>query len=732
MKRIIYTLLCLTSMVAMQSCINDEFEQPTTGGDSDYISIDITTLGLKTRAIEDTPLEAAVSHLDVLIFEEDGAYKYSERINVSGSAGTVNLKTKRRDVFDVNAKYYVIVVANSTYDEAVFSNLSNMDALHALKQTDERIHITGSSVDDAPQSFLMDGNAFLKGGVQPAKPTPIVLFNGVDKEKTELKVNLARAAAKVVVKLKKGDAVTFVENEHYGYYLRNLPYSTSVIPLANDTDKPNPALRTPDKTTGRYFEWSASEVTITAYLYSHSWEGNEFFGRGTSLIVNIPVVYEGMEFENSYYQIALRRSDDLNFERNHQYTITGVINAPGAEEVSKPTVIDELKYEAREWDVVEVDVNGENAPTYLSVNREVVEMHNVATDAKSLMFSSSSPVTVTISDVHYIDKFGQKQTISANGISAVAATGISGGITINSPLPTNNTIRYFTLTVRNQEGIERQVVVEQYPLTYITNQQGYYSYRSDFKTTSSRPTTYKYKGDAIVGVSLKTSGSLGNSDWNGEYSYENTNAGFWRSKVVTRQLSSGKSDIAYYYYGNNSNTPSTRSAQTGGNARMYHVRTTATSAEFNLGRPRLDANGYTNSGADNAKLVSPSFMIASRLGFINSGSGNINYANTDAELYELYSHHCNNYVEVYVDDNGQEVHLDDWRLPTEAELQIIMDLQGGSNENADAIDYLLNAEFYMSASGKVFNSKNDSDYNESQAERYGSTAGRCVRDVYDK
>ena len=84
-----------------------------------------------------------------------------------------------------------------------------------------------------------------------------------------------------------------------------------------------------------------------------------------------------------------------------------------------------------------------------------------------------------------------------------------------------------------------------------------------------------------------------------------------------------------------------------------------------------------------------------------------------------------NYVEVANDGTV----YDDWRLPTASELQIIIDLQGTSKQSADAIDYLLNANYYYSASGPVFNSKNDSGNKEHNANQ-SSWAIRCIRDAY--
>ncbi len=734
MKRIIYMLLCAVSLIAVQSCINDDMaELENTEIVNDCITLDFSSNNfLRTRTVPANEAESHVEHLDVVIFEENGTFKYSERVYVNASSGTVRLNTKRRGIFGEGDEYYVFVMANSTLNEDTFSSLADIDALRALKQVDERIHITGSSVENAPRNFLMDGVALIPtSDVDQDKensltPKPIVLYNGNDTEKTKLKVYLRRAAAKVVVELKRGNDVSFISNEHIGYYLRNMPYSTAVIPLVNSTDNPNADIRTPDKTTGEYFQWNSEMIKVTAYVYEHVWDGVYAFNRGTSLIVNIPMIYNGVEFSNNYYQIALRPKDMLNFKRNNHYTVSGTINAPGAEEVSEPVVVDVLEYGVRAWDEVAVDVNGENAPAYLTVNRDTLRMHNLNVDATTLKFASSSDVTVKLLNneafyPYYIDKFGRKQKYTGSGISGEAG-GIVGNIRVESPTPTNNTIRYFMLEISNEENLKDTVWVEQYPLIYITNQQGWYSYRDDFKETNSNPTTYEYKGDRYVSVSLEVSGGgfLSPSEWTGKYNYSTSASGFWRSKVAY-PLENGMSRIYYYVWDGNASSVSESLAESSGNARMYHVRVTSTSETYNVGRPRMTAEGYTDPGDDNANLVSPSFMIASRLGFINSSEGNISYANTDEERIRLYNNHCANYVEVYKDENGNKVELRDWRLPTAAELNIIMELQG-TGADADAIDYLLNAKYYISASGPVSNKNNATQ----------GTAGRCVRDAYDK
>lgn len=139
---------------------------------------------------------------------------------------------------------------------------------------------------------------------------------------------------------------------------------------------------------------------------------------------------------------------------------------------------------------------------------------------------------------------------------------------------------------------------------------------------------------------------------------------------------------------------------------MYHVRITASSGTYTIGRPRI-TNGVTDPGADNAELVSPSFMIASQLGAVQP-----------TEYKDVAASHCEQYVEVYKDENGNTVHLDDWRLPTKAELNIIMKFQYSS----DAMDEVLAGAWYWSASESVYN-KDGEDGSADDAYI------RCIRDV---
>lgn len=794
MKKIFnYTINVLMAVALLTSCSDvmqiDEPQLPTV--DDGAIVMEFTADGADvTRAddMADSAAEYALNTLDIMIFTDgetdaEKVLDYHQRVMATGPSGKVALG-KSRDKFEVGKQYWVYVVANSSADEAVFAQIGDVKALKDLVQEDKNIHLTGVS-DLAPSHFLMDGVAYSGATEQQAA----VVLNDGDKNvrTTKISVTLRRAAVKVVVKLIAGNDVEFTDKiagSTAGYYLRNMPYATQVI--APNTLLAQSQLTTTTETNSNHFNWMRNDagkitgVVITAYFYAHKWETNNAFTQATNLIVDIPIIYSeekdgavvATEHESNYYQIPMSRN--FTFERNHYYEVTANVNAPGADDVSEPIELEDLKYSAEPWIETSIEVGGEVGPTYLKVNQNEMKIYNSNIDSETLVFASSSPVTITVKDVYYIDKFGVQQNISASTYHISGSTdngAISGNITVKSDEPTNNTIRYFTLVVTNQTGEVEEIKVEQYPLVYVVNKLGHYSYRDDFYATDSngikdlddenRPSTYEYAGDLIRRVGLNRWDST-TKTWSYTYSSseQNTNSGyFWYSKVNRETYEGsrysadqiGRSNIDYYYWDEVTNRQNVGTmwnpewvetttyelgysgAQDPGNARMYHVRITSSSEHYKLGVPRQTTSSnlsysYTDPGEDNAELVSPSFMIASRLGFVNTGSSStLSKATTEEQRLALFRDHCANYVEVAQDGTV----YDDWRLPTEAELNIIIGLQGTANKSADAIDYLLNAVYYYAANGRVFNPGNDDRVTSAPATT-SSWSVRCVRDEYRK
>ena len=796
-NRILYILSLLMTAFWAVSCIDlSEDVDPTV--EDGAIVLHFRTPGVAVKGtIEDNECESYMSHLDVLIYEWNGSiYEpfHYERISVSATPqGTVSLHKTKND-FKENVGYKFFVIANSTLEESKFKNgdtIISYDKFLDLDQTDDLIHLSG--VDHHimnphyPQMFLMDGVAYM-GNSEPASPGHIVVNNG-STDDVVLKVTLRRAAAKILITIIPGDKVTFTPTlmaKSEGYLVRNMPNRTTLAaeggyPLNEQGAKPYWKSTTISQSP--YFNMvkvkddkgvERDGMQLTAYCYSHEWEPNYVFERGTSVVMMLPLKYkddaEEVEYINNYYQFSVTKN--LHIKRNTVYDLRIKLNAPGAEDITTPEEVKEIQYFTAPWEIVNLPVSGENTVKYLKVNKEKIYMYNVADDNTSLYFSSSSPVTVTFvpGSAYYYNKYNEKITLQNNSTEAGSISGatvsgaVSGNISVHSNIPTNNTIRYFQLKVTNEDGLSEIVNVEQYPLIYITNNLPWYSYRDDYyyrtsgghkwngntdqqTTAGDSPTTYRYAGDHIV--SVYKIDEVDTKTKQVKYTYtsatpssSNGGTGFTASKYRGDKLNNSENyNIMYYSFTYNKSwwgvggtwnmSTNTRCEQH--NVRNYHVRMMASSEDYTVGRPALDEYGYTAGDDDNALLVSPSFVIASRLGAVLSTYSGLSNMSNEKKLI-AFADHCKNYVEVDdVNDDKKdpvEVH-DNWRLPTEAELKIIINIQGKSGQNADAIDFLLNGAYYMSASGPVYNPKN-SDGSSALANPMDAkdVAIRCVRDAF--
>lgn len=708
MKGIINTLLISAASVLLFSCqVKESYEVPM----NEEIILDLSS-GITKAVVEDTSVESFVNHLDVFIFSDNAgrpsAANHYGRYQVNG-ASKVTLAAQRSS-FQDNASYHIYVLANSNITENDFRTIleaEGYDGLIAKKQEDELIHLTGLNVEGAPEYFLMD--AALRN---------VTLNNGNPADNTLLSVTLRRAAAKVMINIKAGENVEFKSfsvaqgSEGARYYVRNLPYSTFLFAEARNDEEVTAAVRNTSKEGDRHFSWDPEKddknVSLLTYVYPNSWSEGSLLENETCVVMNLPMLFtpDGgipVEYHNSWYKIHM--TGEKVIRRNNYYEVNINLNRPGAISEITPVDVEDLRYTVEEWTPQSINVGGDDKPKYLMVNKSKMDMHNIAVDAKTLEFASSSPVTIKVENRYYYDKFGQKKDVPTNvSIKGITDGGIAGNITVNSPVPTNNAIRYFTLVIANEEGLVERVDVTQYPLEYITNQQAYYSYRTDFKNTNAYPTTYQYKGDRYV------SASWSNSSWS--YSTGTGDDYFFTSKVAD-QNSDGTSDIHFYSYSQFGNSPSMSKNSIDGldNARMYHVNITSSSNTYVVGIPMQDVDGYTDNSTENSKLVSPSFMIASQLGAVYSSGGDTESNRKRART------HCKEYAETYVNENGEVVHLTDWRLPTAAEIGIIVKFQTKS----EVMDVVLGGRYYFCASGTVgtgITGNNDGYFL------------RCIRDVY--
>lgn len=647
-----------------------------------------------------------------------------------------------------------------------------------------------------PQMFLMDGVAYM-GESEPATAGNIKINDTDNKdEDITIKVTLRRAAAKVQITINPGDKVTFTPElmaQSQGYMVRNMPIRTTLsaegdYPLNENGARPYWKSTTISQTP--YFQLipitdgegdNNYQVQVTLYCYSHTWLKDEAFEKGTSVVLMLPLLYtengDTVEYINNYYQLSFSKKETGTsnesyhlIKRNTYYDLRVNLNAPGAEDFNEPEEVEDIQYFTAPWEQIDLNVSGESGVKYLKVNKEKLYMYNVADDNTSLYFSSSSPVTVELvsGSAYYNNKYNQKITLENPDIRGTTETGsVSGNISVHSDIPTNNTIRYFQLKVTNQQGLSEIVDVEQYPLIYITNFLPWYSYRDDYyyrttgghkwngnvdklTTAGDLPATYRYEGDHIASVYQIE--SVDTTTREVKYTYSSAspsnNHGYTASKYRGDKVSNTSQNYNIMYYsfsyaksggnwwggGTYKWTMNTGTRCEQHNVRGYHVRVMASSNDYTIGRPALDEHGHTARDEENAKLVSPSFVIASRLGAVLSTYSGLSSMSNDKKLV-AFADHAKNYVEVddVNDDKKDPVKVyDNWRLPTKAELEIIMKIQAESlNDNTAAIDYLLNGAYYMSASGPVYNAKN-SDGTKELANPWDAkdVAIRCVRDVF--
>lgn len=329
-------MICCAAAWLLAACSkDDDLPGGQTGGNGNSIILDISSgaLPVSRATVPAEGAEVAVSHIDVLIFNDtdEKTKVWSDRVNASANeTGRITLPVKRSS-FTENERYWVYLIANSTHPEKDFENLANLNALKAMTQEDENIHLTGKDIEGVPGTFLMDGIAYPEGNDEPAVAAPVVLYDGSQGNDTRLAVTLRRAAAKVVVTINKGQDVTF-DSKGIGYYLRNMPYTTSVVAGADGAAK----LRNTAQTSGGYLEWTANKITVTAYMYAHAWDNGSSMEQEVRLVMNIPLTYQKdtdpQLRPDNYYQIPVCNGKALN--RNTCYRVTATVNAPGADRKS--------------------------------------------------------------------------------------------------------------------------------------------------------------------------------------------------------------------------------------------------------------------------------------------------------------------------------------------------------------------------------------------------------------
>ena len=407
------------------------------------------------------------------------------------------------------------------------------------------------------------------------------------------------------------------------------------------------------------------------YSYYSNWSSDP--DQAPYYLLTVPLKKAGETTAvNYYYRVALTPAEP-HFTANKLYDLKLGIHKLGSTTPEEPVSITG-SLSILPWTICD-DQYDLPASNYLEVSEREAHIYNVETHTISYE-SSKKPVTTQIVEASfsYVNgATGQAITdaIPTSSDQYPTVTVVGNQIKIQSRLPINNIPKKIRFKVSNGiTELDKEVTVYQYPSLFITHTMG--------AKSSRRP-----------------DGTLEHSGLNNKVIYRITvqnppagmilgfpprgNTNFYKSEWVSDGWLSGHNEY------------------------------------------QIQHSDYTTMrDAETAQMVSPSFELASQLGATPS----MPYDQTQENhtMYDKKTALCNcaTYTETRI-VNGVEVTLDDWRLPTEAEIRLIDQLQNDPNS---AVQSIMTGRYYWSAK--------DNAAIKLQGGSEGSTSDaytRCVRDV---
>ena len=751
-------LLCLIALAT--SCTQEELPALPEPSAPEGLVIDLRTSSIETA--------------HVFIFEADGTRSGSEtykKLTFTNGVATLASGDWKNNTnmfpYGPDAQYGIYVVANYHGEDRDLSAITTVEELKAAMDTDA--DIWKPEHGNLGDNNYYSGKLFtMTGNVDNFRPSE-------HENNYILPVPVTRIAVKIRIYIKLAEDFQKVFTPTgYRSIVRN--HATKGLLWPDNEERTSSEERglagngVKEQSVEAWKQPDAENAAVVVvYTYPNRWGNNAL--DETFVLLNMPGNYTGESDGNAgdaeqlkssnYYKIPIRlgtSADQMVLNRNTIYQTTITIDRLGQTEIDKPVEL-KPKFEVVDWDEETINISDDDV-RYLELLKDVIEMKNISETTEQYFTSSSGVWTegsgdassseVEVVEAYYYNKYGQKTTINKQGyynptfpynINAEIVKEYEGDrfgyIKITSDVPTNHGIRYIKVRVTNEQGVPAEFLVKQYPLEYITAVTGHYSFRDDFlygrwgqeqeEVKWGETYTYYHNVDAPQTSIGDTSG------WDSE--------GGFRSKVYDGGNIDGKDVVIDYYEAQynrgdwgasdyydmrrmNTNTSLT-------NPRMYFVRITKTSSHednngdgfpddgYILAVPALDEDGYTDPSPENNKLVSPAFMLASQLGAVWSTE---NFGPEDMGWGDEFNakEQCLHYVEV--DTDGTEYR--DWRLPTEAELRIIMKYQYDSG-NATVLDEVLAGRYYWAASGGYVENNNSDD----DSQRNPVPAIRCIRDV---
>ena len=626
-------------------CSADELSAPTS--ESLSLSAQIENAAV-TRAstVSDASLnETSINHLDVLIYNGANGVLQKRLTGVQTGQTSILLGGGWKSLMPEGSKLKVYAIANAAQQPA---NGITESQLTQLTQQDVDIYKPYDADQNANKTFLMSGSAD---------------YTVTTRADQTIDVQLQRAAAKMVVNLTVD--LPGYEIGTPTWRIDNFNTEAHVLtPSGNET--------TADISIPRYSGLvttvGTGQFSINTYSYAQTWDAYEY---SPMILLRLPLTKDG-KTTMYYYRLHLVDKTVTELKRNHLYEANVTIATLGSTtELTHETPV-EVTYSVLPWTVETTNINADKQH-YLMVTEDFLVMHNVSHN-ESIQFFASDYCSYTIDDVYYYDKNGKKQRITSSSSQYPSVSGISnnkdGMIVIDSPVPTNLTVKFIKLTIKSG-NLSKTLTIKQYPLEFAQNITGWYSSRSTsgwITPNNRRNTTYRdYRFS---------------SGYQSDYGYY---AKYYADGYIR------------YLSGNSRQHGTEVNGRT--NNHMYVIQVKSTNGKYSIGHPKLDSDGSSQD-----QVVSPAFMIASQLGAVSSPGFNASTA----------LKHCETYREVGTDGTV----YDGWRLPTNKEVNIIIDYQG---ETDSPIDVVLAGSHYRTLS------------KETQATGVsGANEGnfvRCVRDL---
>lgn len=572
----------------------------------------------------------------------------------------------------------------NTYSVKSVANATGSDEV----QTDEDIWKPYDAASNSSKMFLMSSIENYQVTKEPTQTIP---------------VNLARAAAKIALTI-------HVDVEGYTagqakWQLKNYNAKTKIF--GNNTES--------ELKDGEIVEaqGASGEYTVTTYSYATQWDDDT---KAPAIYLQVPLTADG-NTEMNYYKIPVRDpkatgEDAKKLNRNTIYTIDAKINNKGGSSEIDYITTGKVVYDVLPWSdggTTDIDAN----TSYLMVYPQSLIMKNIAKDNTSISYKSSNELEISIDEVYYYNKNGKKTAIKEgytekddNGkdvqlypkvtLSTDENGKYQGKINIESAVPINLTAKYIVFSVKTKDGKDsKQVIVKQYPLKYVQNIAGWYStkdnwvdWESDRNVRGPYPQQQNkktYKDSWMTSRVYGTfSGSTGIWDIYDDESYE------W----VGGSIFNPKYEYTYQAKVHNCETEQD-------NNHMYVIQITKSDGTYKIARPR-----FNNLKSDD-HTVSPAFMLASQLGVVSA-----------FDSFKDAANHCEKYVEV----STNKKRYDDWRLPTQEEINSIVEFQN-DKKAANTMDRVLKGYYYWTANG----GKSDKVPGSTVDNRPGAV--RCIRDL---